>query len=376
MNLNSGTSTDPNVVVYLTVIDAKDSNGNPLYRTIHALNNDGHELRRANIENPNATTLNVVCTSKKLNSLGEVIEERPAEAHALVNSNALLTQFLNPYNGSSWANDTVTLEQSKGIIYITEYDSVTNKKSGSKVIIGSSGTGYYINATDYNTEGQVSAEYIYPTQTTNREASDRVTTTFSYTYWENNFKQAIKTKTETKQAVPTTQNGSGVSPVTQTYYDSYGKIHWTRDPIGVVTYYGYHPISTQQTLIVRDVDTSSLPAIITTDTENITAWSGSVPFTREVSLSTAFNQTSTIEYDKRGRIFATTNPAGVTSYTISDVRKTMRFSAWDETTQKPILPIDITETNAAGKILESYQLPPTTVTITNGKPMAFLPMFQ
>jgi RHS repeat-associated protein len=46
----------------------------------------------------------------------------------------------------------------------------------------------------------------------------------------------------------------------------------------------------------------------------------------------------------------------------------MRFSAWDETTQQPTLPIDITETNAAGKILESYQLPPTAVTVTNGKP--------
>ena len=168
MNLNSGTSTDPNVVVHLTVIDAKNSFGNPIFRTIYALNNDGHELRRAMIENPTAATLNVVCISKKLNASGEVIEERPADAHALVNTNALLTQFLNPYNGSSWANDTATLEPSKGIIIVTEYDAVTNKKSGSKVKIGSGGTAYYINATNYNAEGHISAQYIYPTQTTNR----------------------------------------------------------------------------------------------------------------------------------------------------------------------------------------------------------------
>ncbi|MDR2409257.1 MAG: hypothetical protein LBE13_14235, partial [Bacteroidales bacterium] len=136
--------------------------GNSLYRTVYGMNWHGIELRRAAIKNPNAATLEAVCTSRTLNNRGNIIEERTAEAHALINTNALLKQFLNPYNGSSWANDAATLEQSKGIIYITEYDSVTNKKSGAKVKIGSSGTAYYVNATDYNTEGQISAEYIYP----------------------------------------------------------------------------------------------------------------------------------------------------------------------------------------------------------------------
>ncbi|MDR2408291.1 MAG: hypothetical protein LBE13_09310, partial [Bacteroidales bacterium] len=339
-----------------------------LYRTIYGLNWHGVELRKAVIENPTSTTLNAVCTSKKLNSFGKVIEERPAEVHTLVNTNALLAQFLNPYNGSSWSNDTATLEQLKGIIYITEYDSVTNKKSGSKVKIGSGGTAYYTLATDYNAQGHVTAYHVYPTLTTNREASDRVTTSYTYTYWEDNFKQSIKTRTDTFQAVPVLQNGNGVSAVTQTYYDSYGQIRWIRDALGVVTYYGYHPVTLQRTLTVRDVDTNSLSTIITTDTDNIAAWNGSVPFTREVSLPTAFNQTISTEYDQRGRVFATTNPAGVTNYTISDVKKTIRFLAWDETEQKPLLPINITERNAAGKILESYQLPPTAVVVTNGKP--------
>jgi hypothetical protein len=35
------------------------------------------------IENPNAATLNTVCFSKKLDAKGNVIEERPADAHAL-----------------------------------------------------------------------------------------------------------------------------------------------------------------------------------------------------------------------------------------------------------------------------------------------------
>jgi YD repeat-containing protein len=149
----------------------------------------------------------------------------------------------------------------------------------------------------------------------------------------------------------------------------YGNIRWTRDPLGMVAYYGYHPVTTQRTLTVRDIDTASLPTIVTTDTDNLVAWNGNVPFARKNSLSTAFNQTTTTEYDKRGRFFATTNPDGVTSYTVSDVKKTIHFSAWDTTTtQQSVLPIDVIERNAAGKILESYQLPPTVIVVTNGKP--------
>ncbi|MDR2407104.1 MAG: hypothetical protein LBE13_03195 [Bacteroidales bacterium] len=322
------------------------------YRTIYGMNWHGIELRRTVIKNPNATTLDTVCTSRTLNENGNVVEDRPADAHALVTTNVLLTQFLNPYNGSSWANDTATLEQSKGIIHVTEYDSITNKKSGSKVKIGSGGTVYYTLATDYNVQGHVSAHHVYLTQTTNRSSSDRVTTSYTYTYWEDNFKQSIKTRTDTSQAVPVSQNGNGVSSVTRTYYDSYGQIRWIRNALGVVTYYGYHPVTFQRTLTVRDVDTASLPAIIATDTDNIAAWNGSIPFTREASLPAAFNQTITTEYDKRERVFAATNPDGVTNYTVRGVKKTIRFSSWDTTTYQPVLPIDVVERNAAGKILE------------------------
>ncbi|MDR0608960.1 MAG: hypothetical protein LBG58_02525, partial [Planctomycetaceae bacterium] len=372
MTLNTVPSNDdagnPNIVVYLTIEDTLDSADTPLYRTIYGMNWHGIELRRAVIKNPTMSTLDIVCTSRTLNEKGKIIEERSAEAHTLVNTNVLLKQFLNPYNGNSWANDTATLEQSKGIIYITEHDSVTNKKSGSKVKIGSGGIAYYTLATDYDSQGHVAAHYVYPTQTTNREASDRVTTSYSYTYWEDNFKQSIKIRTDTSQAVPVAQNGTGVTAVTQTYYDSYENLRWTRNALGVVTYYGYHPVTLQRSLTVRDVNTASLSAIITTETDNIAAWNGNIPFAREVSLPTAFNQTITTEYDKRGRIFATTNPDGITNYTVSDVKKTLRFSAWDTATQQPVLPINVIERNASGKILESYQLPPTAVVVTNGKP--------
>ncbi|MDR0610013.1 MAG: hypothetical protein LBG58_07885, partial [Planctomycetaceae bacterium] len=372
MTLNSipsgNTSGDPNIVVYLTIEDTKNSSGTPVKRTISGLNWQGVELRKAVIENPNLATLNAVCVSKKLNAYGKVLEERSSESHALVDTNAELKQFLNPYNGSSWSNDSATLESSKGIVKIAEYNDTLQKVTAYRVKIGSNGTAYYAGAADYNAQGHVVADYAYPTQTTNRDSSDRITTIFSYTYWEDNFKKSIKTETATKQPVPVTQNGSGVSSITHKYYDSYGNLRWTRDALGVVAYSAYHPVTLQRTLTVRDVDTGSLPAIITTDTDNIVAWSGNVPFSRDISLPTAFNQTISTEYDKRGRVFATTNPAGVVNYTVSDVKKTIQFLAWDETVSQPLLPINVIERNAAGKILESYQLPPTAVTVANNKP--------
>ena len=366
-------NADPNVAHYLTVVDTRDSVGNPLKRTITAMNWRGIELREAVIENPNAATLNVVCTSKILDDEGKVIEERPEEAHSLITTNAQLKEFLNPYVNGSWANDLATVAPSKGIIKITEYDPVSRKKTGSLVKIGSGGTAYYISATDYNAQGQVVAEHIYPTQTTDRDAADRVTAAYAYTYWEDNFKNAIKTKTETQQAVPVSQNGTDIVAVTQTFYDMYGKVRWTRDPLGVVAYYGYHPFSMQSALVVRDVDTSALPGIITTDTDDIAAWTDAAPFSRDGGLATAFNQTTTIGYDKRGRVYVTTGPDGVASYTIRDAQKTMRFSAWDDTTQKPILPISVTEVNAAGKPTSVYELPPTAVVLTNGLPSGIDP---
>jgi len=374
---DEGEQGDPNIVVYLTVEDTKTASEIFVKRTVYAMNWQGVELRRAVIENPNVAKLNVVCTSKILNANGMVVENRSADAHALVTNSSALTQFLNPYNGSNWTNDQATLEQSKGMISITEYDATVKKPSGFKVKIGSSGPAYYVNATDYNAQGHVLAQYAYPTQTTDRDDDlNRVkTTSFMYiSLWEDNFKKAIKTEMVLTALVPTSQNGPNLAAYTQNYYDSYGKLRWTRDPLGVVTYYGYHPTTMQLTLNVRDVNTSSLPSSITTDTDDIAAWTGAAPFQRASSgLDTALNQTSTTGYDKRGRAYVQTGPDGVANYIVHDAKKSMQFSAWDSTTNKPLLPISVTETNAAGNVIASYQLPPTAVTVKNGKPTGVNP---
>ncbi|MCL2711149.1 MAG: hypothetical protein FWE95_09745, partial [Planctomycetaceae bacterium] len=367
--VNSESTTDPNVVVYMTIEDTQDAGGTKLYRTIYGLNNKGVELRRVVIEDPMAATLNTVCTSKKFNAQSLVVENRSAESHSLVTTNALIAQFLNPLNPStgSWANDTATLESSKGKILLTEYDSVHGKPSALRTKLGAGGMSYYLQAADYNASGKITADYVYPTQTTNRAATDRVAATYAYTYWDT-AQRVIKTQTTTGPTVPTAQNGPNTAPVSKIYYDEKGNLRWSINSLGVVTYYGYDAYHNKQTLTVRDVNTATLPAIITTNTNNIVAWTGAVPFVRSSSLPTALNQTSVSILNTKGYSTATINPSNITSYTVRGAGKTMHFPAWDTTTQKPLLPISVTEVNAADEPVSVYQLPPTAVTVASGKP--------
>ncbi|MDR2438824.1 MAG: RHS repeat-associated core domain-containing protein, partial [Planctomycetaceae bacterium] len=250
----------PNVVTYLVVEDTVDSGNTPVQRTIYGLDYRGVALRRVAIDNPLASSLNTVCTSQTYNNPGKVLEQRSSSVHSLVVSNALVTQFLNPLNpsDSTWTNDLATMEPSQGLIHAFEYDTDGNRTS-TKLKVGSGGTAYFVSASDFNSNRQETATYIYPTQTANRAASDRVTTTFTYTYWDTEQK-VIKTKTTMQQAVPVTQNGSGISAVTNEYYDESGRLRWSRDALGVVTYYGYQPENGLQNVIVKDVNTSSLPS--------------------------------------------------------------------------------------------------------------------
>lgn len=135
--------------------------------------------------------------------------------------------------------------------------------------------------------------------------------------------------------------------------------------MGVVTYYGFHPLNGKRTLLVRDVDTENLPTIIMENSEQVASWNGKSPFTRDPSWGQAINQITRTEYDTEGRIIKTIDQSGVVSYIIYDKNRTMKFSAWDKISAKPILPINVTETNVIGKIVSQYDVVPSSV-LTEG----------
>ncbi|MDR3108304.1 MAG: hypothetical protein LBU65_01275, partial [Planctomycetaceae bacterium] len=125
--------------------------------------------------------------------------------------------------------------------------------------------------------------------------------------------------------------------------------------------YGYHPVSGKQTLVVRDVDTTELPTIITNGSENVVAWKDKLPFSRGNSLAKALNQTKYQEYDERGRLVKTVGNDNVSEFVIYDNNRRIQISAWDAKTKQPTLPIKVIETNDAGNVTSIYSVSPTNV---------------
>ncbi len=131
-------------------------------------------LRKAFIQNPTTSPTFwcdswIFATSTGSTALPfRLSEHRYPSAHTGVTSNSILQTFLNPYNGSSWANDTSTVNSSSGQIESFSYNS-TGLQTDALVKYGESGTAYYVSANDYGDSVNptvVTGTYDYPTQTT------------------------------------------------------------------------------------------------------------------------------------------------------------------------------------------------------------------
>jgi hypothetical protein len=242
------TATDQNQVVTLVVEDTQDSAGSAISRTVIGTDGGGRILRQAFIQNPTASPIFWCDSWTFATSTGStalpyrVAEHRHPSAHTGVTTNTTLQAFLNPYNGTSWSNDSSTVNTSAGLIETYSYNS-TGLPTDAFVKNGESGTPYYVSATDYGDSVNptiATATYDYPTQTTTRSSGKQ--TSYSYTFYDSSTHQQPQTKTTTFPTISTGQNGSGVATTTGEYYDNLGRLRWTQDGEGYVNYYSYHPV--------------------------------------------------------------------------------------------------------------------------------------
>ncbi len=366
----SQTDENANMAISVVVEDTCDSEGKPVYRTIYSLNNRGTELRKIDIENPTSKILNIIATSAKRNSQGQITETRSSEVHANIRDNESVAKFLNPYDAKtkSWDNDLATMQKDVGKINVMEYDrSQPPRLTATKVKFGSEGNEYFVSATDYNDDGLVVAEYGYPERTIERNDKSCSGTIYRYTYWNGNEK-VIKTKETIEAAIPLSQNGPGVPAATQEYYDQDGHLRWQRNASGVVTYYGYHPVSGERALTVRDVDTNNLPHIVTAQNKNVTSWTGPSPFQRNPKLEKAFNQIDLVEFDAQGKQIGNVDQDGIRDVTLELPGKIIRFSRWSMAEKRLLSPISVEEYNVADNVTSSYTLPFSAVVTENGLP--------
>jgi RHS repeat-associated protein len=400
-------------------LDAEDYPfGRPLYRKIYGINNFGRKLREVLIEDPFAETIKCWCQAWTyvdcdINNDGDfddvgdkpllkhrVAEYRTPWVYLLVNTNAELQQFLDPYDdplisgydgtSTGWANDNAAM-YTNGATYVYEYDTL-GRRTGERVRIGEAGTAHYISATDFGdgtddkpTE-RIVATHQYPSRTTTRTASDRITTEYQYEFWDDvsgGDTQVMWRKTKLP-TIPTAQNGSNVQTVTEEYYDQAGRLRWTKDGEGYVNYYSYHPGTGKLAFEAIDVNTASAASGSTGNDAKWVSWNddgdGDSSYnsvakpTRGSGLPTALALVTSHEYDALAREFLRTDAKSVKHYTAYEtsgvVDRIIHFPYWDASTSKSRLPVEVTELDVFNRVSAEYTLAPNTPTLSSGTPVA------
>ncbi|MCG8509314.1 MAG: hypothetical protein MI741_08805, partial [Rhodospirillales bacterium] len=202
-------------------------------------------------------------------------------------------------------------------------------------------------------------------------------TSYSYTFHDT-AEQKLATKTITYPKVGTSENGSGVAVSVKFYYDDAGRLRWSKDGEGNINYYAYHPNTGGLAYVMRDVETDDLPTDITAGSSG--KWIEWDDGSSGDTIPTGFTNTDNdnlqlvtrSEYDDLGRLTRIEDAEGMVTYMLYLDHETRIYAGWNTGTNKPELPIVVTETNHAGDVTSIFSIDPAGVTVghTGGVPNA------
>jgi RHS repeat-associated protein len=180
----------------------------------------------------------------------------------------------------------------------------------------------------------------------------------SYSYAFASGTTRILAQQTTLPVITSSQNGSGVADVTSEVFDESGRVIWSKDGDGFLTYTAYDAGTGAVVKTITDVDTSR-----TSEFQSLpTGWS-----TRAgggLHLVTAF------EADYLGRTTKTTDPRGNVTYTVyNDVgRETRTYVGWNATTRRATGPIEVSRKDSSGTYTETLTFAGTPATNAAGRP--------
>ena len=165
------------------------------------------------------------------------------------------------------------------------------------------------------------------------------------------------------------ENGSGVATKTYQYFDTVGRLRWTKDGEGYVNYTSYHPETGGVAYQVRDVGPDS--DINTGSSGKWIPWSGDAPLTRDSDLPDAIELVDKTEFDSQGRVRKRIDVDGNQHYTVYEHNRTIQFPFWDG--DNSLTPISVTVHNDAGQTTESFTVIAgyTGVAKPTGEPIGF-----
>ncbi len=170
-----------------------------------------------------------------------------------------------PYDDTV-ADLDIQLNASAGLISLTTYyasTTATETTAGgvdsyveyTKIKEGSGGTEILQSLTKYfKREAGGSTSYPMAEQTVYRDTAgtEPITTKYEYTWYTNTTQ--VEQTTTLFPIVPTSQNGTGAQESQVTVSDTYGRVRWTKDPRGFITYTAYNDVTGAMTQTIADVD--------------------------------------------------------------------------------------------------------------------------
>ena len=221
------------------------------------------------------------------------------------------------------------LSDNDGLIEITDYVPANNPGAGyashAWVKHGELGTPILQETLTYTTHTSGTATVVEIASDTvyrDEDGSGAETTSYAYTWYDNSTRMA--SMTITYPVVATTQNGPGTADVETVLYDLYGRVTWTQDGDGYVTYTAYDMATGAVVQSITDV-TTGLPD----------GWS--------VPSHTGLNLQTLDEVDGLGRVTRETDPRGFSTYVVyNDAQHEVRiYRGWDATTHTTTGPIEI-----------------------------------
>lgn len=281
---------------------------------------------------------------------------------------AYLPSAVSAYDETT-APYAVTLNSSDGVVYVIEYDTGNYAGYPKKIRIQEGDSGSPDTLVSYTriTTARPDLPLWVKTYESAGEVDAR-TTTYTYAFYDAD-KYQFKQSNVTFPSVSTSKNGPGTTSVTKFYHDlRTGAIRWKIDPEGYVSFYAYDDATGVRDLTVRDVNTTSLMSVITSN------WHGTnhggltgatdIPsgFTR-TGVGDALDIDSSAEIDWLGRNRKTTDAGGMVTYFVYKDDEARVFPAWyqDGSDYKTLSPGRITKTDKDGRPEEQIMLDTTFV---------------
>ena len=191
---------------------------------------------------------------------------------------------------------------------------------------------YYTHTVSGVTVHQIATNTVYGLDTgSNPGFTDRDprTTSFAYTWFSGT--NRIESVTVTEPTVTSGQNGPGTADTSTVFYDIHGRVIWTKDQAGFLSYTAYDTISGAVVKRITDVDTSQ------------TSDFASLPSGWSTPSGGGLHLIDTFQVDMIGRTVQWIDPKGNVTWTVyNDSAHEVRvYRGWDASAHTTTGPIEV-----------------------------------